>query len=548
MGFLKHIRSKSKIKTEGNSASQIHNQYATSPARQGPQGLAARLPINVLELLFSIICPHTLDKSYMPSENSMVEDGCMLCDMRDLAHCAQVSRRWSEPAQKLLYKSIRIDAVHYCELEIELAEKRKRRSFFEHNADPKDIPKLRLEFLQKTVRDNNLLAVKVQLLKMPYMTRESCKTELARTVSVLPNLQYVDLPDGFFSDDGSSHILKQELQARCPDIRKMTYNTGSEESFALLAQRRHWQGLEIVELSRLNVEPSTLLRVLASLPTLHELKITELPWLDDAVFQPTSTLPPFPPLQRLILEETPNVTANGLATYLQRPETREALSSLTLTTTGVTPSALHLILTNAPHLTHLSITETVTRSFPLTPIPPLTSPSLKTLFYEITSSPHAHGLQKPAESYYDYLTRSLLTSSLPTLRSLYVRDPTFADSLILAPPAPFFASTSTTSTRQQGFAQSLEVYSKGLDELEWNFTCISPPSAPGRRGSASVTRPLSLYRMSGSGLSSPWGGDARRSVVVPNGFGGFLAVPTEEGGSLQGKGHKREGSRQDLWR
>ncbi|KAI9760716.1 MAG: hypothetical protein M1835_000112, partial [Candelina submexicana] len=489
MGFLKHIRSKSKIKTENNSATQVHDQYATSSAGRSPQGLAARLPLNVLELLFTFVCPHTLDESYIPSENSMVEDGCMLCDMRDLAHCAGVSRRWSEPAQKLLYKSIRIDAVHYCEREIELAEKRKRRSFFEHNADPKDIPKLRLQFLQRTVRDNNLLAVKVHLLKMPYMTRESCKTELARTVSVLPNLQYVDLPEGFFSDDGSSHILKQELQARCPDIRKMTYNSGSEESFALLAQRRHWQGLQIVELSRLNVEPSTLLRVLASLPTLHELKVTDLPWLDDTIFQHTSTLPPFPPLQKLLLEDTPNITAAGLSTYLLRPETREALSSLTLSTTGILPSSLHLILTNAPHLTHLSITETVTRSFPLEPIPNLTSPSLKTLYYEITSSPHAHGLQKPSESHYTYLTRSLLTSSLPSLRSLYVRDPTFPESLILAPPAPAFAATTSPTPTNRGFAQTLEVYSKGLDELEWNFTCVSPATAPGRRGSASVTRP-----------------------------------------------------------
>ncbi len=446
------------------------------------------------------------------------------------------------------YRSIRIDAVHYCEREIELAERRKRRSFFEHNADPQDIPKLRLQLLLNTLQENNLLAVRVHLLKMPFMTRESCKADLARTVSVLPNLQYVDLPEGFFSDDGSSHILKQELQASCPDIRKMTYNTGSEESLALLGQRRHWQGLEIVELSRLNVEPSTLLRVLASLPTLHELKITELPWLDDAIFQRTSTLPSFPPLQKLVLEETPSITADGLATYLQRPDTREALSSLTLTTTGVVPSALHLVLANAPYLTHLSITETVTRSFPSEPIPTLTSRSLQTLHYEITSSPHAHGLQKPAESYYDYLTRSLLSSSLPALRSLYVRDPGFPESLVLAPPAPAFATSSSTTPPRRGFSQTLEVYSKGLDELEWNFTCVSPPTAPGRRGSASVTRPVSLYRMSGSGMSPPWGGDARRSVVVPNGFGGFLAVPSEENGSPAARGHKREGSRQDLWR
>lgn len=39
-------------------------------------------------------------------------------------------------------------------------------------------------------------------------------------------------------------------------------------------------------------------------------------------------------------------------------------------------------------------------------------------------------------------------------------------------------------------------------------------------------RPLSSYSAH-KGLGPQWGGDARKSVVVPNGFGGFLAIPAD---------------------
>jgi hypothetical protein len=32
----------------------------------------------------------------------MTEDGCMLCDMRDLAHCAVVCKRWYLAARGVL--------------------------------------------------------------------------------------------------------------------------------------------------------------------------------------------------------------------------------------------------------------------------------------------------------------------------------------------------------------------------------------------------------------------------------------------------------------
>lgn len=62
-------------------------------------------------------------------------------------------------------------------------------------------------------------------------------------------------------------------------------------------------------------------------------------------------------------------------------------------------------------------------------------------------------------------------------------------------------------------------------ELEWNLTLITLPTAKDRRGSATATRPVSLYN---TGPLSTWGNHGRReSVMVGNGFGGFLSVPSE---------------------
>ena len=61
------------------------------------------LPPKVLYNILTFVCPHTLDSSLSSSEESMTEDGCMLCDMRDLAHCALLSKRWYNVAQPLLY-------------------------------------------------------------------------------------------------------------------------------------------------------------------------------------------------------------------------------------------------------------------------------------------------------------------------------------------------------------------------------------------------------------------------------------------------------------
>jgi len=103
---------------------------------------------------------------------------------------------------------------------------------------------------------------------------------------------------------------------------------------------------------------------------------------------------------------------------------------------------------------------------------------------------------------------------------------------------------------QAGLRQELEIFSKGLDEMEWNFTTFQPPKAPGRRGRASAPRPVSTYGL-GENMGRGWeqGGGARKSVIVGNGFGGYLAVPADDGGRPgSSAGEKKRGSQYDMWR
>jgi hypothetical protein len=446
------------------------------------------------------------------------------------------------------------------------------------------------------------------------MTRETCKADLARTVAVLPNIRYVDLPEGLFIDDPSCNTLKQEIQARCLDLRKMSYMGGAEKSLEMLASGHLWRNLEVLELSKLNMDPTILRQVLGSLPLLRALKVKDMKTFDDQLFQHNDYLAPFPALNELLFENTPNVTAAGLAAYLFRSETQDALKTLSLTATGVHPSTLQQVLATAPNLTFLSVIESVLTSFPAG-VSPLNSTSLQTLHYEITSASSANSYAHTTASYYAYLTSSLVSNGLPALRQLYVRgklklslrcmysslteiylDPDFPESLIdLAPPAPAFASDpdnfspnrspnlspsslspfnspsqnqnrfssnnpfaaaantpSPPYSYQPGLKQELEVFSKGLDEMEWNFTNVQPPKGPGRRGSASAPRPVSSYRL-GENMGKSWGqgGGARKSVIVGNGFGGFLAVPADEAGrpsSSAGEKGKKRGSQYDMWR
>ncbi|KAH8701997.1 F-box domain protein [Talaromyces proteolyticus] len=557
MHFLKKLRSPSRSKSAGNesisSAFSCSNSSHSSPAHSDRSiDTTRQIPRHILSKIFSYICPHALDESYKSAEESMTEDGCMLCDMRDLAHCALVCKRWHSLAQTLLYQHVRIDAVHYCELEIELSSKRKRRSFVDRTGKSIDAPQMRLLLFMRTVRDSSQFANMVFSVRLPYMTRESSKSELARTISVLPHLRYVDLPAGFFSDDVSSYTLKQELMANCPEIRRMTYAHGSEGSFSRIPGSGLWKSLEVLELSDLQIEESTLRLVLSSFPILQSLKLDNLQAVRDSVFMPTQSLPPFPAVKKLIICKMPQLTANGLATHLSIRQNRDALTNLVLVQTGVLAESLHLLLSQASQLTSLTLEAVVERLFPVQDVPLLASKSVKTLHYEIATATSSYGMQPVSGSYYKYLLASLTSNSLPALRQLYVLDAHFADSLLYSPPPRFGAQAAG-----YGITQSLSLYTKGIDELEWNLTefePISPPSqtsplsqlSPSSANRASATRPVSFHAAQ---LSTRWGGDARESVVVGNGFGGFLAVPVNEGRpkSTEGCSYKRS-SKYDMWR
>lgn len=72
------------------------------PSRASAQ-LVAQVPAAVLQRIFAFVCPHSRDETYETCEESANDEGCMLCDLRDLSHCAQVSRAWRASAITLLY-------------------------------------------------------------------------------------------------------------------------------------------------------------------------------------------------------------------------------------------------------------------------------------------------------------------------------------------------------------------------------------------------------------------------------------------------------------
>lgn len=518
----------------------------------------------------------------------------MLCDLRDLSHCVSVSRAWRKVAIKAVYHSIRIDPVHYCPREAWLAERRKKTHRFDRNGVPEDPAQARLRLLRRTVRDDPTRIGKlVEYLRMPYMLRESCHVELAQTIAVLPNLHYVDLPEGMFCDDPHFATLRLEVQARCPNLRKMTYNGGSERSFAMLASGRVWPHLEVLEINGLQVDPMTIRAVLGCLPNLHALKVSETPALTDEVLSSADGLPTLPPLKELVLSDTPRVTIKGLIEYLAWQETQQALTVLTLKDTGVHPASLQEVLIMASSLKTLAIQAKVLEQFPnSSSLRPLASRSLETLRFEISSA-SAGAFSGVAAGYYTYLASSIMGGGLPRLRRLYVHDDTFPEQLQgLPPPNAAFAgghmrSGSNTSVKSSpGFGLSppsgnslspfppqprrpvsnvppshrlssnnpfasrgphspppthtLEVFTKSDEFGKWNFARVDTFTA-----AAPLRRPVSSYGLAADVAGSGWDrGEARRSVMVGNGAGGFLAVP---GGAANGDGFE-DGLSESSWR
>lgn len=88
----------------------IPNEYRPEAALRPPlypptyrsAELVTALPHRVLERIFAYVCPHTQDRTYEPCEGSPIDDGCMLCDLRDISSCVKVCKAWRWSAVKVL--------------------------------------------------------------------------------------------------------------------------------------------------------------------------------------------------------------------------------------------------------------------------------------------------------------------------------------------------------------------------------------------------------------------------------------------------------------
>ena len=100
MKFLKHIRSRSRVLKDESPAAKVYGDFQTAATYHGPDRIS-RLPPNVLRRIFQEVCPQSCEDSYTSLEESTYE-GCLLCDVRDLAACAAVDTKWYGPAQDML--------------------------------------------------------------------------------------------------------------------------------------------------------------------------------------------------------------------------------------------------------------------------------------------------------------------------------------------------------------------------------------------------------------------------------------------------------------
>ncbi|KAK4227087.1 hypothetical protein QBC38DRAFT_206197 [Podospora fimiseda] len=538
---LGQARSASGYRSYGPSPSGSPDHIRSRPTHASAITLA-RLPAPVLERIFTFVCPHSKDESYETCEQSSVEDACMLCDLRDLAHCVAVCRKWRDQGIKLLYHSIRIDSVHYCDLEAILAERRKRRSFFDRNGEPEDPAQGRLKLLCRTLREDPVRrGALVQYLKMPYMLRETSQADLARTIAVTPNLHFVDLPEGLYTDEPSCMTLRLEVQARCLELRKMTYMNGSERSLQALASGRVWTKLQVLELIRIDMDPTMLRHVLGNLANLRALKISQTESVIDETLAWNDALPPFPPLEEFILTDVPYVTVEGLKGWLALPEARQALKVLTLNRTGVKVWTLHEIVVHVPQLKVLSVVDKVSAAIPVAAgshnIPPLNSRSLETLHFEITAATSSPKYSGVTGGYYSYLAGSLLSGGLPNLLAVYVRDSNFPDMLLgLPPPTPAYAEGGIA---RPSSSRSNSPFSTPSTQTSFGFA--SPPasnpfySTP-TKGGMGGHRPQQSS-LSSLGSASPFSPNPRfssnnpfaniASWSVPPAGGSFMNLPAK---------------------
>lgn len=79
-----------------------NGDYRLGSPTRGSAARLAQLPGPVLERIFAFVCPHTQDATYESQEQSSLEDACMLCDLRDLAGCLLVCKKWRAAGVKVM--------------------------------------------------------------------------------------------------------------------------------------------------------------------------------------------------------------------------------------------------------------------------------------------------------------------------------------------------------------------------------------------------------------------------------------------------------------
>ena len=98
MGFFKRF---SRKKSKASNIAPRNDLYSAATYSYHGPDQTQRLPEKVLRRIFEEVCPHAADETLQGSEDSGNE-GCMSCDMRDLAHCALTRRQWYGIAAVLL--------------------------------------------------------------------------------------------------------------------------------------------------------------------------------------------------------------------------------------------------------------------------------------------------------------------------------------------------------------------------------------------------------------------------------------------------------------
>ncbi|KAK2036075.1 hypothetical protein LZ31DRAFT_425210, partial [Colletotrichum somersetense] len=381
------------------------------------------LPDTILQRIMYFVCPHAQDDTYETCETIAASEACALCHLRDLAHCARVCQKWYDLATAMLYQSISIDAVHYCPRETYLSEQREHKVFLRNNADPFNVPAVRLRLLHRTLCENELrLGAMVRYLKLPYSLREAAGAELAPFIYMLLNLRYADLPQDLFADKGRYGTFRSIIESRCRDVRKMAYHGGAEASLSTLAASNTWRNLEALELVEIEVDPCVLRHVLGKLGRLRAIKVSDTGSFSDSIFARVDNLPPFPCLVELVLRNTPAVAVGGLLEYLSRDDTRNKLTILALLGTGVLTESLPEVLSVAHNLQTLALEATVIKGVGGRPSRRrLASESLRKLRFELTTTDDPVGSRsRILASHHAYLAASLQANDMPNLMSVHL--------------------------------------------------------------------------------------------------------------------------------